>query len=61
MGRRSSLREDWVCVKTLMGLEPFEVRFFVGEKFTKIGLAFQLFTENRLKVAQRLFLVFLTI
>ena len=28
-------------VKTLMGLEPFEVRFFVGEKFTEIGLAFQ--------------------
>ena len=39
MGRRSSLREDIVCVKTPMGLEPFEVRIFVGKKFTKIYLA----------------------
>ena len=35
MDRRSSLHEDWVCVKTLMGLELFEVRFFfVGKNET---------------------------
>ena len=41
MDRRSSLREDIVCVKTPMGLEPIEVRIFVGENFTKINLAFK--------------------
>ena len=28
-------------VKTPMGLEPFEVRFFIGKKFTKFDLAAQ--------------------
>ena len=39
MGRRSSLHEDFVRVKTLMGLEPFEVRFFYSQKSTKMYLA----------------------
>ena len=39
MGSRSSLNEDFVRVKTLKGLEPFEVRFFVEQKFTKFDLA----------------------
>ena len=38
MGSRSSLHEDFVRVKTLMGLEPFEVRFFVEQKITKFDL-----------------------
>ena len=42
MGRKSSLYEDFVRVKTPMGLEPFEVRFFVKIKFTKIDLALTL-------------------
>ena len=32
MGRRSSLHEVFVRVKTPMGLEQFEVRFFFAEK-----------------------------
>ena len=36
--RRSLLHEDVVSVETPMGLEPFEVRFFIGEKFTKKDL-----------------------
>ena len=39
MGRRASLRGLFGFFKSLMGLEPFEVRFFFGEKFTKIDLA----------------------
>ena len=35
MGSQLSLHEDFVRVKTLMGLEPFEVSFFVEQKFTK--------------------------
>ena len=37
--------------KSLMGLQPFEVRFFFGEKVTKCDLALQQFIENHSKVA----------
>ena len=37
-------------VKTLMGLEPFEVRFFFGEKFTKFDLALTDIMENDLNL-----------
>ena len=36
---RSSLRKHFVRIKTPMGLEPFEVWFFIGQKFIKIDLA----------------------
>ena len=39
MGKRSSLHEDFVRTKTPMGLEQFEVRFFIRKKFTKFDLA----------------------
>ena len=48
-------------VKTLMGLERFYVRFFVGEKFTKINLALNRVGENRSKLAWRVFMMFRTI
>ena len=48
-------------VKTLMGLEPFEVRFFFGEKFTKIDLAVEGVIENRSKVVYTLSVMFITI
>ena len=44
-----------------MGLEPFEVRFFVGQKFTKFNLALKLLIRNFLKLVQSLFMMFLTI
>ena len=50
MGRRSSLHEDFVLVKTLMGLGRFEVRFFSGDKFTKFDLALTLVIKNLSKV-----------
>ena len=56
-----SLLEDFVRVKTLIGLEPFEVRFFVGQKFTKFNLAFKLLIRNFLKLLHSLFIMFLTI
>ena len=37
-------------VKTHMGLERFEVRFFFGEKFTKIDLALKVVIKNLSKV-----------
>ena len=61
MGRRSSLHEDFGRVKTLMGLEPFEVRFFIGENFTKFDLALKEVIKNRSKIGKRLFIMFLTI
>ena len=61
MGIRSSLHEDFVRVKTLMGLEPFEVRFFFEQKFTKFNLALKLLTRNFLKLVQSLFMMFSTI
>ena len=39
-----------VRVKTLMGLDLFEVRFFFGEKFTKFDLALKQVIKNRSKV-----------
>ena len=47
MARRLSLHEGFVRVKTLMGLEPFEVRFFFGQKFTKFDLALNRVSKNR--------------
>ena len=61
MGRRSSLHEDFVRVKTLMGLERFEVRFFFGEIITKFDLALKKVIKNRSKVSTRLHMMFLTI
>ena len=61
MGRHSSLYEDFVRVKILMGLEPFEVRFFVGEKFTNFNLALKLIIRNFLKLIHNFFMMFLTI
>ena len=39
MGRRSSLHEGFVRVKTPMVLVRFEAFFFESDKFTKIDLA----------------------
>ena len=39
MGRRSALHEDFVRVKTPMGLQRFEVGFFFWEIITKFDLA----------------------
>ena len=58
MGRRSSLNEDFVRVKTLMGLERFEVRFFFREKFTKFDLALKKVIKNLSKIGTRLFMMF---
>ena len=58
---RSSIHEDFVYVKTLMGLEPFEVRFYFRQKFTKIDLALKQVIKNRSKVTQRLFVMFETL
>ena len=61
MGSRSSLHEDFVRVRTLMGLEPFEVRFFIGQKFPKFNLALKLLIRNFLKLVESLLMMFLTI
>ena len=53
MGSRSSLHEDFERVKTLMGLEPFEVRFFVRIKFTKVDLALKGVIRNRSKIGNQ--------
>ena len=50
MGRCSSLCEDFVRVKTPMGLGPFEVRFFVKIKFTKTDLALEVVIKNLSKL-----------
>ena len=60
MGSRSSLNEDFVRVKTLMGLEPFEVRFFIRQKFTKSNLALKWLISNFLKIFKSLFMMILT-
>ena len=44
---RSSLHEDFVRVKTPIGLGRFEVRFFSGEKFTKFDLAPKEINKNQ--------------
>ena len=61
MGRRSSLYEDFVRVKTPMVLGRFEVRFFSGEKLTKFDLALKEVIKNRSKVVYTLSVMFLTI
>ena len=48
-------------VKTPMGLEPFEVRFFSEEKFTKFDLALSEIIKNRSKVVYTLSVMLLTI
>ena len=50
MGRRLSLRELFVSVKTLMGLEPFEVRFLFEENITKFDLSLKEVIKNRSKL-----------
>ena len=47
---RKSLCEDFVRVKTPMGLGPFGVRFFFRKKFTKIDLALTLVIKKHSKV-----------
>ena len=47
-----------MCVKTLMGLEPLEVKFFSGNKFTKFDLALKEVVKNRSKVVSRLSIMF---
>ena len=61
MGRWSVLVHDFVRVKTPMGLEPFEVRFFVKIKFTKIDLALTLVIKNHSKVGYTRSMMFLRI
>ena len=50
---RSSLRGGFGVFKTLMGLNPFEVRFFVREKFTKVDLALKGVIRNCSKLGSR--------
>ena len=38
-------------VKTAMGLEPFDVRFFLGQKFTEFDLTLEIVIRNLLKAA----------
>ena len=61
MGGWSALVQDFVRVKTPMGLEPFEVRFFVKIKFTKIDLAPTLVIKNHSKVGYTRSMMFLRI
>ena len=46
MGSRFSRFHRFRVFKTPMGLEPFEVRFFLRVKFTKIDLALKAVTKN---------------
>ena len=48
-------------VKTRMGLQQFELRFFFRGKFTKIDLALEVVIKNRSKFVWRLSVMFLTI
>ena len=50
MGRWLALVQDFVRVKTLMGLQPFEDRFFFREKFAIFDLALEAVIKNRSKV-----------
>ena len=58
MGSRSSLHEHFVRVKTLMGLEPFEVRFLFWKKSTKMYLAINGVIENHSRFVYRLSMMF---
>ena len=44
-----------------MGLDRFEVQFFITEKFTKFDLALNAVSENHSKLEQRVFMMFRTI
>ena len=48
-------------VKTPMGLERFEVRFFFEEKCTKIDLALEVVIKNQAKVVSGISVMFLAI
>ena len=48
---RISLHEDFVGVKTPMGLGPFEVKFLSTKIFTKFDLTFEIIITNRVKAA----------
>ena len=61
IGWRSSLHEDFVCVKTPMGLGRFEVRFFSGGKFTKFDLALTRVIKNHSKLGYTRSMMFLRI
>ena len=41
---------SYIRAKTPMGLDPFEVRFFFGDKFTKFDLAPEKLIKNRSKI-----------
>ena len=58
MGQRILLNEDFGRVKTPMGLEPFEVRFFFGKKSTKMHLTLKGVIENHPKFVYRLSMMF---
>ena len=48
MGRRSSLHEDFVRVKTLMGLERFEVKNLLSLKKTEASLLAQEILQSKI-------------
>ena len=58
MGRRSSLHEDFVRVKTPMGLQLFEHRFFFKRKITKTDLALEVVIKNLSKLVWGLSVMF---
>ena len=58
MGRRSSLHEDFVRVKTPMGLQQFELRFFFSRKITKTDLALEVVIKNLSKLVWGLSVMF---
>ena len=61
MGRRFSRFHRFRVFKTPMGLEPFELGFFVRKKFTKIDLALKVVIKNHSKLVYRLSVMFPTI
>ena len=61
IARCISLHEDFVRIKTLTGLDPFEVRFFFGQKFTKINLALKWLIKSCWKLRQCVSMMVLTI
>ena len=48
MGRRSSLHEDFVRVKTLMGLERFEVKNLLSLKKIEASLLAQEILQSKI-------------
>ena len=53
MGRGLAIVQDFVRVKIPLGLEPFEVLFFSGNKFSKIDLALSEVIKNQPKVVYK--------